>query len=269
MFDGNIPQTELLGGRYQVVKILAHGGSGVVYRALDTTLGWEVAVKVLHQRFPTESTAACQFIDAARIAGQLRHPGIPPVQDIAALSDGRPFFVMPLIRGATLQNVFDEGLDPIAERERLLAVLEQVCQVMGYAHFRGVAHGDLRPTHIMIGAFGEVQVLGWGAARIFRDSLPERTDGLAACLFDVFRLGEILYTVLTGDSEPVVPNVSEVVQRTARVYANRATERLDRCGADPHLVALVRECLRPNPADRPRDARAVADRIAELRRRVG
>jgi eukaryotic-like serine/threonine-protein kinase len=269
MSNSDNPQPEPPSGRYQVVKVLAHGGTGVVYRARDTTLGWEVAVKVLHGRFAPESAAAHQFIDAARIAGYLQHPGIPPVHDIGALPDGRPFFVMRLIRGRTLQDLLDEGLDPVAERGRLLPVLEQVSQTIGYAHFRGVAHRDLRPANIMIGAFGEVQVLGWGAARVFGDSPPERAEGMADCRCDVFRLGGILYTVLTGDSEPVVPNVSEVVPAAAGMHASRVTARLDRCGADPGLVALARQCLSPNPADRPPDACAVANRIAELRRDVG
>jgi serine/threonine-protein kinase len=213
-------------------------------------LGWDVALKVLHERFAPDSAAARQFLAAARIAGQLQHPGVPAVHDIGALPDGRPFFVMRLIRGRTLQDVLDEGADPVAERGRLLAVFEEVCRAVGYAHSRGVAHRDLKPAHIMIGAFGEIQVLGWGAARVFGGSPPEQADGVAAdCRSDVFRLGGILCTILTGRSN--------------------ATERLEGCGADAGLVALAKRCLSPNPADQPPDACAVAARITELRRGVG
>jgi serine/threonine-protein kinase len=235
--------------RYQVLAVLADGGMGVVYRAIDTALGWEVAVKVLHDRFTPQSAAARQFVDGARIMGQLQHPGIPPVHDIGALPDGRPFFVMKLIRGRTLQDVLDEGTDPVTVREPLLAVFEQVCQTVGYAHYRGVAHRDLKPAHIMIGAFGEVQVLGWGVARVFGGLLPEQTDGASADVrSDVFSLGGILCTILTGRSS--------------------VTEWLDRCGADAELVALARQCLSPDPLDRPPDACAVGCRITELRRGV-
>src|SRR5215216_754028 len=106
-------QPETTWGRYQVLGVVAHGGTGVVYRATDTVLGWDVALKVLHERFTPDSAAARQFVAAARVAGQLQHPGIPGVHDIGALPDGRPFFVMRLIRGPTLQDVLDEGADPV------------------------------------------------------------------------------------------------------------------------------------------------------------
>jgi serine/threonine-protein kinase len=250
MSDRDNPQPEPPGRRYKVLAVLAHGGMGVVYRATDTAIGCEVVVKVLHDRFAPESAVARQFVDGARIMGQLQHPGIPPVHDIGALQDGRPFFVMKLIRGRTLQDVLDEGADPVTERGRLLAVFEQVCQTVAYAHYRGVAHRDLKPAHVMIGEFGEVQVVGWGAARVFGGSPPEQADGVPADgRSDVFSLGGILCTILTGRSG--------------------ATERLDGCGAGAGLVALARQCLSPNPGDRPPDACAVSVRIAELRRGIG
>jgi hypothetical protein len=94
----------------------------------------------------------------------------------------------------------------------------------------------------MIGAFGDIQVLGWGAARVFGRSPSETADRVVPdCCSDVFSLGEILRTIFTGDG---------------------ATERLDGSG----FVALANQCLRPDPADRPTDASAVAKLIAELRR---
>jgi eukaryotic-like serine/threonine-protein kinase len=266
MSNSDNPQLEPPRERYQVQGVLAHGGSGDVYRALDTALGWEVALKVLHERFAPDSAAVRQFIDAAQIMGQLQHPGIPPVHDIGALPDGRPFFVMKLIRGRTLQDVLDERPDPVAERDRFLAVFEQVCQTVAYAHAKGVIHRDLKPAHVMIGAFGEVQVLGWGAARVFGGSPPERAAGVAAdCRSDVFSLGGILCTILTGRPPWTASIESEVVRMPAVGDLSRAAERLDGCGADAGLVALAKRCLSPNPADRPPDACAVANLVASYR----
>ena len=199
MSEPNNPCPEPAG--YRILGVIAHGDTGVVYRAMDTTLGWEVAVKALHDRFAPASEAARQFIDAARIMGQIQHPGIPPVHAMSAFSDGRPFFVMPLIRGRTLHDVFEEGFDPVAERGRLLKLFHRVCLTVAYAHFSGVAHRNLKPEHIMIGAFGEVQVVGWGAAVVFGRSVLERSDAVRLdCRFDVFSLGGILCKITTGRS---------------------------------------------------------------------
>jgi serine/threonine protein kinase len=231
---------------YQILGVLAQGDTGVVYRATETVVGREVVVKALHERFAPDSEAARRFVDAARIMGQLQHPGIPAVHAFGTLPDGRPFFVMKLIRGRTLEEVLDTEPDLAAERGRLLAVFEQVCQTVGYAHCRRVAHRSLNLEHIMIGAFGEVQVLGWGAAGVFAGSPPEEADGSpAGCRSDVFSLGEMLCTILTG--------------------RGGAAERLEGCGADPQLVALARRCLSPDPAGRPLDAGAVAGLVASCR----
>jgi serine/threonine protein kinase len=233
-------------GRYEVQDVLAHGGTGVVYRATDTALGWVVAVKVLHDRFTPDSAAARQFIDAARIMGQLQHPGIPPVHDIGALPDGRPFLAQKWIRGRTVQELLDERPDHASDRGRFVAVFEHVCQAVAYVHARGVAHGNLKPAHVMVGAFGEVQVLGWGAARVVGGSSLEQSDGGGAAFrSDVLGLGEMLCTILNGRSG--------------------AADQLDGCGADPQLVAVARRCLSPDPAERPPDAGVVAGLIASCR----
>jgi tetratricopeptide (TPR) repeat protein len=135
---------------------------GVVYRAIDTVFGREVAVKVLADRYAPTSGTARRFRDEARITGQLQHPGIPPAHDLGTLPDGRPFLVMKLIKGETLDDLL--GGQP--ERGRLVAAFEQVCQAVGYAHAHRVIHRDLKPSNVMVGYFGEVQVMDWGLAKV-------------------------------------------------------------------------------------------------------
>ncbi len=143
-------------GRYDLRDEIARGGMGVVYRATDTALGREVAVKVLHDRFGADSAAARRFVGEARIAGQLQHPGVPAVHDLGTLADGRPFLAMRLIKGRTLDgHLKDRG----PGSPNLVAVFEQVCQAVGYAHAHGVVHRDIKPANVMVGAFGEVQVM--------------------------------------------------------------------------------------------------------------
>src|SRR5438874_1987679 len=97
-----------LAGRYEIREEIGRGGMGVVYRATDATLGREVAVKVLQDRFEPGSAAARRFVGEARIAGQLQHPGIPAVHDLGTLPDGRPFLAMRLIKGRTLDALLQD-----------------------------------------------------------------------------------------------------------------------------------------------------------------
>jgi len=181
----NSPQTAIpptATQRYPLGDEIARGGMGVVYRATDTMIGREVAVKVLLGQYGPESGAARRFADEARIAGQLQHPAIPPVHDLGTLPDGRPFLAMKLIKGATLDLLLEARPDPSADRGRFVAAFEQICHALAYAHSRNVIHRDLKPANVMVGSFGEVQVMDWGLAKVLglrsgeaRD--PEETTG--------------------------------------------------------------------------------------------
>jgi tetratricopeptide (TPR) repeat protein len=163
-------------GRYQFLDEIARGGMGVVYRATDTALGREVAVKVLSDRFGPRSAAARRFADEARIAAQLQHPSVPPVHDLGALPDRRPFLAMKLIKGQTLEALLAARPDPAHDRGRFVAVFEQVCQALAYAHAHQVIHRDLKPANIMVGAFGEVQVMDWGLAKVLTSRDCQRPE---------------------------------------------------------------------------------------------
>jgi serine/threonine protein kinase len=152
--------------RYSLGAEIARGGMGVIYRATDAVLGRELAVKVLHEKYGSLSDAALRFAFEARITGQLQHPSIPPVHDLGTLSDGRPFLAMKLIKGQTLDESLNDRPDAAADHGRLVAVFEQICQALAYAHSRDVIHRDLKPANVMVGAFGEVQVMDWGLAKI-------------------------------------------------------------------------------------------------------
>ncbi len=161
-----LPVGPTAGGRYQLQSELARGGMGIVYRAIDTILDREVALKVLQERFAGYSSVANRFIAEAQITGQLQHPGIPAVHDLGTLPDGRPFLAMKLVKGRTLAQLLSDRPDPSAERGRWLAVFEQLCQAVAYAHAHQVIHRDLKPANVMVGSFGEVQVMDWGLAKV-------------------------------------------------------------------------------------------------------
>jgi serine/threonine-protein kinase len=152
--------------RYQVLTEVAQGGMGRVFRGRDTVLDRPLALKVLRDEHRGRASMVQRFLLEARTCGQLQHPGIVPLHDLGTLPDGRPFFAMKLVEGQTLAALLAARADPAQDRPRLLKVLEQVCQAVAYAHSKGVLHRDLKPANVMVGAFGEVQVMDWGLAKV-------------------------------------------------------------------------------------------------------
>jgi serine/threonine protein kinase len=158
--------------RYRLGEEIARGGMGAVYRATDTVLGREVAVKVLQEKYAPDSGTARRFADEARITGQLQHPNVPAVHDLGVLPDGRPFLAMKLIKGCTLAALLGERPDPAADQGRFVAIFEHVCQAVAYAHSLRVIHRDLKPSNVMVGKFGDVQVMDWGLAKVLAEGGP-------------------------------------------------------------------------------------------------
>ena len=154
--------------RYQFLGEIARGGMGAVIKGRDTDLGRDLAVKVLLDDHKDKPEVIRRFIEEAQIGGQLQHPGIAPVYELGEFADHRPFFTMKLIKGKTLAALLSERDTPDQDQTRLLGIFEQVCQTMAYAHSRSVIHRDLKPANIMVGAFGEVQVMDWGLAKVLQ-----------------------------------------------------------------------------------------------------
>jgi serine/threonine protein kinase len=165
---------------YELLEEIGRGGMGVVYRARDIALDRDVAVKLLSKHYPADSPVSQRFLNEARITAQLQHPGIPAVHQVGTLPDGRPFLAMKLIKGRTLESMLRERADSSADRGRLLAVFEVVCQAVGYAHSHRVIHRDLKPANVMVGAFAEVQVMDWGLAKVLGEAPAKPASDVAA-----------------------------------------------------------------------------------------
>jgi serine/threonine protein kinase len=157
----------LIGG-YRIEGEIARGGMGIVLRAHDERFQRSLAVKVLQEKYRGNAEVARRFLEEAQVMGQLQHPGIPPVYDLGALPDGRPFFALKLIKGRTLAELLHERPHPAHDLARWVALFGQVCQAVAYAHSRGILHRDLKPSNVMVGAFGEVQVMDWGLAKVHK-----------------------------------------------------------------------------------------------------
>ena len=156
--------------RYRLDGEIARGGMGAIIKGRDTDLGRDLAIKVLLDSHRDRPEVVQRFVEEAQIGGQLQHPGIAPIYELGQFADERPFFAMKLVQGETLSKLLAVRNDAAAERGKFIGIFEQICQTMAYAHSRGVIHRDLKPDNIMVGAFGEVQVMDWGLAKVLQAS---------------------------------------------------------------------------------------------------
>jgi len=274
---------------------------GVVYDAVDVSLNRPVAVKTL---VPGRGSpeAARRFLVEAGITARLPHPGVPPVHAVGTLADGRPFLAMKLIRGQTLAALLAERPQPSHDLARWLQVFEQVCQTVGFAHSQGILHRDLKPANVMVGAFGEVQVMDWGLAKELGEEVvplvevgvaesnsdaeltnatvagtvmgtpaympPEQVRGEVRSLTprcDVFSLGAILCQILTG-SPPYTGR--GLLARAAAGDLAEMVARLAGSNVDSELSGIAIRSLSADPSERPADAGTVAGLLAAYRTAV-
>jgi serine/threonine-protein kinase len=153
-------------GRYRIAGEVARGGMGAIFAGRDVDLGRDLAIKVILDEHRDDPEMVGRFVVEAQIGGQLQHPGIVPVHELGRFPDGRLYIAMKLVRGRTLAALLEARADPAEDRPRFLSIFEQVCRTMAYAHARGVIHRDLKPSNVMVGRFGEVQVMDWGLAKV-------------------------------------------------------------------------------------------------------
>jgi hypothetical protein len=297
--QGNRPIAAVPPNELRPLEQLGEGGMGVVYRSHDSILGRDVAVKVLKlDLFPGE---ASRFKKEAHILARLEHPGIVPIHGLGTLEDGRPYFTMKVIQGRTLAELLKERASPAEDLLRYVAIFEQICQTLAYAHTRKepVLHRDLKPGNVMVGEFGEIQVMDWGLAKLLPQEpsehgspqMPEQAAADDATKYggalgtypymspeqacgqldqidrrtDVFGLGAILTEILTGSPPYRAPEVRRKAE-TADLAETRA--RLQGCGADPELIDIAQACLAPRAEARPAHAGEVATRVTQYRANV-
>src|SRR5262245_53437569 len=163
---------EMLVWRYLIQQRVGTGGMGIVLRVVDQKLNRELGLKVMKPDAARDPLLVRRLLDEPRICSGLQHPGIVPLHEVDRLPDSSPFCTMKLIRGRTLHEILQElagketaHLVPAREVQRFVKVFEHVCQAIGFAHSQGIVHRDLKPSNVMVGAFGEVQIMDWGLAK--------------------------------------------------------------------------------------------------------
>jgi WD40 repeat protein/serine/threonine protein kinase len=165
------------GSRFRILRPHARGGLGQVSVALDSELKREVALKELRPERADDPSSRARFLLEAEVTGRLEHPGVVPVYGLGSDAEGRPFYAMRLVKGESLKEAIERfhttesggTSDPrrwSLELRRLLNQFVAVCNVVAYAHSRGVIHRDLKPANIMLGPYGETLVVDWGLAKV-------------------------------------------------------------------------------------------------------
>ena len=153
--------------RYEFIEEIARGGAAVVWRVRDRHLQRETAVKYLLD-ISDNVEMRSRLEREARLCARLVHPGIVPIHELCHFADGRPFVSMKLVEGKTLLQLVDS--QPRPSIKSLVEIFLKACQAVAHAHRKGIIHRDLKPGNIMVGAFGEVQIMDWGLAK----ELPAR-----------------------------------------------------------------------------------------------
>ena len=263
--DQPAPASPVGGGaeeRYTLGEIIGRGGMADVRAAVDHTLQREVAVKLLRG---AGGGLRARFLAEAHITARLEHPNIVPVHDLGETADGTPYLAMKRVRGRSLAKLQSASPIPL---EQVLDIFRKVCDAVAFAHARGVLHRDLKPENVMVGEFGEVVLMDWGIAWSMdlgpladesatnrRGEIagtpafmsPEQAAGAPNGLdvrSDVYSLGAVLYTLLTGEApyRVMTEEVLESVQRGALVPPQQRQPGLP---AELDRVVLRAMALRP------------------------
>ncbi|MCH0542116.1 serine/threonine protein kinase, partial [Streptomyces sp. MUM 203J] len=264
-------QEDLLADRYSLMEPLGSGGSGQVWRAWDSALGRQVALKVLAAP-PGDPDAARRAWDEAHTVAGLSHAGIAALYDLGHAADGRPFMVMELVEGWSLAELI--RTQGVLGWERVADLGAQVARALAAAHGRGVVHRDVKPANLLVTEDGTVKVVDFGIAVLAGrdagqpsgppDTPPAAWAPLGTAAYtapevalrhpvgpsaDLYGLGCTLYEALVGRPPFPGADAAEVLYR--HVHEQPAHLGEMRPDAPRQLTRTVHALLAKNPADRP------------------
>ena len=263
-------------GGYEILETTGSGGMGVVYRAVDVTLGRTVALKILRDEFRTQPQIIARFKLEAKAFAQLDHPNIVRVYSVGTV--GRiPYIAMEFIEGVSLSDMLTAN-GPIPWREAL-GIGAQVAGALACAHDALIIHRDIKPANIIIDKTGKAHVTDFGIAKILNESSQLTRDGMrlgtpqymcpercrnkeVSPASDIYSLGVLLFQCISGRLPFEAANPVELVQKIAhmpparlRTYAPDVPDPVER---------LIAHMIEKNPLDRPKNARILQHAIERV-----
>ena len=276
-------------GTYEILEQLGAGGMGEVYRARDTRLGREVAIKTVLLQHHSQAEAVARFEMEARSASALNHPNIVTIYELGCI-DQTHFIAMELVRGETIRELLTAG--PIPFR-KAIAIAAQVADALARAHEIGVVHRDLKPDNLMLSADGAAKILDFGLAKLLAADDPPNADvstsiskdgavmGTLAYMSpeqangekldfrsDQFSFGSVLCEMVTGVPAFRKKTAAETAAAILRDEPERMASRMLQAPAP--FIWIVERCLAKDPKQRyastrdlARDLAAVRDRLAD------
>ncbi len=273
-------------GTCEILAPLGAGGMGEVYRARDTVLGREVAVKVLPAGFAADPDRLRRFSQEAQAAAALNHPNVLVIYHVGD-QDGAPYIVSELLEGETLRDRLRASVLPV---RKAVDFAIQAASGLAAAHDKGIVHRDLKPENLFITNDGQVKILDFGLAKLTRPDLNEpvgqlatATAGTGAGLVlgtvgymspeqvraqtvdartDIFSLGAILYEMLSGTRAFQGDTPADTMSAILREEPPPLTATL--ASVPPALERIVRHCLEKNPYERFQSARDLKFDLSEL-----
>ncbi len=250
-------------GNYELIEVIAHGGMGVVYKAKQIGLNRTVALKMILTGAFADDEEIKRFYQEAEAAAKLDHPGIVPVYDVGCC-DGQHYYSMAFIEGKSLAARIKES--PIEPRESA-KILSKIACAVHVAHEAGFIHRDLKPANILLDEKNEPRIVDFGLAKSSRDDSnltrtgtvmgtpnympPEQATGNnkeVTNASDVYSLGAILYTLLTGQPPFVAGNSTETLMQVLQDDPLRP--RNIKAGIPVDLEAICAKCMEKKPVDR-------------------
>lgn len=288
--DRPLPEVLNPNTRYMFLSTIAKGGKSLIKSCKDMHLSRVVAYKTLRSEFVDDEIEQTRLLREARVSAMLQHPNSVPIYEIGRDRQGRYYFTMKLVHGYTLREIMD-----FRERydlTQLIEVIEQIAQVLAYAHAHCVAHRDIKPENILVGPYGEVLLLDWGLAKVWRKDgsttddeehsgkvpadadktmtghgklqgtlcymSPEqiRRDPDISYSTDTYSLGSVLYELITGQTPFDSDKTYEILDMVENQQPPKPSE-ISKYPVPKILEKLCLQCLSKDPAERPQSMNEV------------